>query len=176
MKNIFRRAADAGNALSIRTLFVAAALAIGAAVALGNTGAAAGEMKQSVITPADQVEWFAMIPEMGDKGPKMSVVFGDLATKGQPIGVLVEVPAGTVSPPHIHSSDYWSVVFAGEESDFDGDASNAKPLPAGSWWYQPGKDPHANKCFGPDDCVFFVYYANGMDFTVVDPETYSPQD
>lgn len=126
--------------------------------------------KEPTVTHASQVKWMPMVPELGDKGPQMAVVFGDLAAKGKPIGVLVKIPAGTVATPHTHSSDYWSVVIKGQESNFDGDASNAKPLPVGSWWYQPGKDPHDNKCFEGEDCILFTYYEKGMDISFLNSQ------
>lgn len=120
------------------------------------------------ITLANEMKWIPMVKEMGDKGPKLSVVFGDIKDNGKPIGLLVKIPAGTVSPLHTHTSSYWAVMIEGNESAFVGDVKNAKPIPPGSTWFEPGKNPHCNKCFEGKDCLFFVYYDKGWDMQLLE--------
>lgn len=115
------------------------------------------------ITLSNEMKWIPMVKELGEKGPVFSVVFGNLAEVGKPIGVMVKIPAGTVSPLHTHTSSYWAVMIEGNESAYVGDLKNVKPIPPGSTWYEPGKNPHCNKCFEGKDCLFFVYYEKGMD-------------
>ncbi|GGF22704.1 hypothetical protein [Flavobacterium limi] len=119
------------------------------------------------ITLANEMKWIPMLKEMGDKGPVFSVVFGNLADIGKPICVMVKIPAGTTSPLHTHSSSYWAVMIEGNESAYVGDVKNVKPIPPGSTWFEPGKNPHCNKCFEGKDCLFFVYYDKGMDMQLL---------
>lgn len=140
-------------------------LMLGMTLALGiSIGALAkGAAKEIVLTPASEVKWTPMDPTAGDKGPQMSVVFGDLKKKG-PVGVMMHFPAGAVPGPHTHTSDYWAVVVKGVEHDFaPGQQASAKDLPVGSWWMQPGNVPHDNACSKDGDCDIFVYMPNGFD-------------
>lgn len=135
------------------------------AVTLAGTAAYSAEQNtKPVITKADEANWIAMIPEMGAKGPTFSVVFGEPGMMGKPFGGMFRVPAGGESPAHIHTSDYWAVMVSGTESAREKTADRPMTIPAGSTWYQPAKASHLNKCMGPEDCVFFVYYPNGMDY------------
>lgn len=151
MKNMFTYAPT--------TLVAVATIALGSASAAKATDNAAPK-----ITLPKKVEWMAMIPEMGTKGPAFSVVFGKPGEIGHPFGGLFRVPAGGESPSHTHTSDYWAVMVSGTESARVTVDDTVAPIPPGSWWFQPGKAPHVNKCIGPEECVFFVYYPNGMDY------------
>lgn len=133
--------------------------------ALGVTNAARAEdtAPTKIILPAN-AKWMAMIPEMGDKGPAMSGVFGEPGIIGKPFGGMFRVPAGGESPLHTHTSDYWAVMVSGTESAREKAEDEPMQIPHGSTWFQPAKAAHINKCLGPEDCVFFVYYPNGMDY------------
>lgn len=150
---------------AVRKAMMAAAIALTAATA------ARADDQGAKITLPEKVEWSAMIPAMGKKGPAMAVVFGKPGVIGEPFGGLFRVPAGGESPSHIHSSDYWAVMLSGTESARESLKDAPRQIPPGSWWFQSGKAPHVNKCMGPEDCVFFVYYKNGMDYVPVDPAT-----
>lgn len=141
------------------------ALPLVLAVTLGGKAAFSAEGNTSpMIVRPDQTKWMAMIPEMGNKGPAFSVVFGEPGVIGKPFGGMFRVPAGGESPAHIHTSEYWAVMVSGTESAREKMEDTPMTIPAGSTWYQPAKAPHVNKCMGPEDCVFFVYYPNGMDY------------
>ncbi|NSY39326.1 DUF4437 domain-containing protein [Leisingera sp. ANG59] len=131
--------------------------------------AAAAEGAPKVTLP-DDVQWFAMIPEMGDEGPAMSVVFGELGEKGKPFAGLFRVPAGGLSPAHIHSSDYTAYMISGTESVRVKAEDEPELIPAGSVWFQPGNEVHINECMGPEDCVFYVYYPTGIDYIPTDAD------
>jgi hypothetical protein len=87
--------------------------------------------------------------------------FGDLA-RGQH-GTFIKMPAGFVSPLHIHTADYWGVVISGV-------AVNGKPgspdvqLPVGSYWLQKGGEPHITKCISPNECIFFISQNGPFDY------------
>lgn len=147
------------------------ALITAAAVAIATATVARADDQAPRITMPEKVEWSAMIPAMGKKGPAMAVVFGKPGVLGQPFGGLFRVPAGGESPSHIHNSDYWAVMLSGTESARQGAKDAPARIPPGSWWFQPGKAQHVNKCMGPEDCVFFVYYKDGMDYVPAESHT-----
>jgi len=119
-----------------------------------------------VIRPSADLKWTPLVPELGAKGPQISVVFGDL--KKGPVGILLKQPAGARPGPHTHTSDYWAVVVKGQVQDFEpGKGDAAATLAAGSWWMQPGKAAHDNHCALGSECVVFVYFPRGFDFSPV---------
>jgi Domain of unknown function (DUF4437) len=138
---------------------------------------AAPKAKEIVTTPASDVKWTPLDPKAGDKGPVMSVVFGDPKAKG-PIGFLLKVPAGFKPGPHTHTSDDYAVIITGSMHDFAaGDVDKVdegKALGPGSTWMQPGKQVHDNHCDGPDACEFFVYMPNGFDMKPYVPPPAKP--
>lgn len=141
------------------------AFAMSAIIALGATAAAhADEARAPKIVPPEAAQWIAMIPEMGNKGPAFSIVFGKPGVIGQPFGGMFRVPAGGESPLHTHTSDYWAVMVSGTESAREKAEDAPVAIVPGATWFQPAKAAHINKCMGPEDCVFFVYYPNGMDY------------
>jgi len=38
------------------------------------------------------------------------------------------------------------------------------PLPAGSYYFQQGGEPHVTKCISPDGCIFFVSQNGKFDY------------
>ncbi|MDA8520172.1 hypothetical protein [Acidovorax sp. NCPPB 4044] len=116
------------------------------------------------VTSPDSAKWIPMIPEMGTKGPSFSIVFGKPGEIGKPFGGMFRVPAGEESPLHTHTSEYWAVMISGVESAREKAGDVPASIPPGATWYQPAKAPHINKCMGPEDCLFYVYYPKGMDY------------
>jgi hypothetical protein len=84
---------------------------------------------------------------------KAAPAYGDLA-KG-PHGTFIKMPAGYVSHTHTHTEDYWAVVVSGVMVNNKPDGSDVT-LPAGSYYFQKGGEPHVSKCVGPNECIFFV--------------------
>ena len=119
-----------------------------------------------VVRPAADIKWTPLVPELGAKGPQISVVFGDL--KKGPVGLLMKQPAGARPGAHSHTSDYWAVVVSGQLQAFEpGMGSSARKLGTGSWWMQPGKAAHDNHCVDGSECVAFIYLPKGFDFAPV---------
>ena len=145
-------------------------LAATALLAIGGTAAQAEEVKvpAPVITSAQDAQWFPMIPEMGETGPAMAVVFGEPGVLGKPFGGLFRVPSGGLSPLHTHSSEYWAVMLEGTESARILTEDEAMPIAPGSYWFQPGEAVHVNECLSEEDCVFFGYFPNGLDYLPAD--------
>jgi hypothetical protein len=123
---------------------------------------ASSRAKTAMLTQADDVKWTPLVPDLGAKGPQLSVVFGD--TKKGPVGLLLKIPAGFKSGPHTHSSDYWGVVLNGTMHDYaPGTLEAAKHMEKGSWWTEPSELPHENFCSEAGDCEIFAYFPNGFD-------------
>jgi beta-alanine degradation protein BauB len=87
--------------------------------------------------------------------------YGDL---GQgPHGTFIKMPAGYVSPTHTHTEDYWAVVVSGVMVNKKPDAPDVL-LPAGSYYFQKGGEPHVTKCTSPNGCIFFVSQNGKFDY------------
>lgn len=115
-------------------------------------------------TPAAEIKWMPLVPQLGDKGPQVSVVFGDMKKKGAPIGVLITLPAGFSPGPHIHSSPYTGVVIAGEIKDTDvGGLEAGTYMTVGQRWYESANRPHDNICSPKGPCELYAYFPKGID-------------
>jgi hypothetical protein len=146
---------------TIANILTAACLA---AVAVPATAAHA-DNKPSGPLPAADAKWLPLVPELGDKGPQIQVVFGNLKKKKAPIGLLLKIPAGFSPGPHTHSSDYTGVVIYGELLDAaPGELGTAEKLTAGRRWSEPANHPHDNKCTDKGECLELVYFPKGFDF------------
>lgn len=148
---------------------MATAVTVGVLAAAGGfyAGVSAAAKKRDIVTTsAADLKWTPLDAKAGDKGPQVSVVFGDM-TKKAPIGFLLKMPAGFKPGPHTHTSDDFAVIISGNVHDFAADTDKideGKALTAGSTWMQPGKQAHDNHCDGPSECEVFVYMPNGFDF------------
>ena len=90
-----------------------------------------------------------------------AAAYGDLAHG--PHGTFIKMPAGYVSPTHMHTEDYWAVVVSGVMVNKKPDSPDV-PLPVGSYYFQKGGEPHVTKCFSPNECIFFVSKAGKFDY------------
>ncbi|HMF43754.1 MAG TPA: hypothetical protein VKQ32_23930 [Polyangia bacterium] len=132
----------------------------------GGVVAAAAKGKEIEVTPAADVKFEAMDPNDKEmKGPSFAVVFGDIKKKGQPIGILLKVPAGGVPGAHSHTSDDYAIGITGLEHDFAPGGDEGKAIGPGGHWFQPGKMVHDNKCEAKGGtCLTFIYMPKGFDF------------
>jgi hypothetical protein len=89
--------------------------------------------------------------------------YGDLS-KG-PHGTFIKMPAGFVSPVHVHTEDYWGVVVSGIAANGP-PGSKDVPLPVGSYWFQKGGESHVTKCLSPNECIFFISQSGKFDYIV----------
>lgn len=135
------------------TLLMGISLVIAAAV--GN--AAAQEMSGKMI-PHGDLEWVPMMPDT----PMQTVTLWGDPEKG-PYGALVKVPPGFEVPMHAHTGDYSGINLQGTWRRLI-EGGEWVELPAGSYVFQPGKEMHADTCFGPDECILFITQNVGRDF------------
>jgi hypothetical protein len=149
---------------------LAAAFAIGSLTAIAVPMQTAHADHKSAAKPsgpiaADTATWVPLVAELGDKGPQVQVVFGDLKKKKAPIGLLLKLPAGFTPGPHTHSSDYSGVVIYGELLDAPpGELGSAEKLTAGRRWTEAANHPHDNQCTPKGECLELVYFPKGFDF------------
>ncbi len=95
------------------------------------------------------------------KGPARSALWGD-GTK-EATGMYIRVPAGNQSYWHIHKADYHAVVLAGTVNNIES-GSEAKDLPVGSYYMQPGGNKHTTNCkAGGPDCIIYVYSVGAFE-------------
>lgn len=92
---------------------------------------------------------------------KAGPAFGDFS-KGSH-GTFLRMPAKFVSPLHNHTADYFGVVIQGVMVNAQPGKPEV-PLPAGSYYFQKGRENHVTKCISDTDCLFFVYQPDKFDF------------
>jgi hypothetical protein len=65
---------------------------------------------------------------------------------------------------HYHTSDYHLVLIQGTMKHWGGGTRepDAKPLGPGSYWFQPGKQPHGDSCLS-DECLMYLHWAGKRD-------------
>jgi hypothetical protein len=118
--------------------------------------------KPSVSTPVTALSYGSTGVSDGIHGElRAAPAYGDLAHGAH--GTFIKMPAGFVSPIHIHTEDYWGVVISGV-------AVNGLPgskdveLPVGSYWFQKGGERHVTKCISPNECIFFISQNGKFDY------------
>lgn len=78
-------------------------------------------------------------------------------------GTFIRLPAGFVSPAHTHTEDYYAVVIEGVMANDPPDAKPV-PLPAGSYYFQQGEEPHVTQCLSETGCLLFMVQPGKFDF------------
>lgn len=115
----------------------------------------------SVSIPADKLGFGAtgVKTDIGElyAGP----AYGDLSTGKH--GTFIRMPANFVSDPHIHTEDYFAVVIEGVGANGPVTGEDIA-LPAGSYWFQRGEEPHVTKCLSDTDCLFFIVQPGKFDY------------
>lgn len=116
----------------------------------------------SVSTPVTELKYGPTGITDGVHGELFAApAYGDLAHGEH--STFIKMPAGFVSPIHTHTEDYWAVVVSGVMVNKRPDEPDV-PLPAGSYYFQKGGEPHVTKCISPDECVFFMSQDGKFDF------------
>jgi beta-alanine degradation protein BauB len=117
---------------------------------------------ESVSTPVNELTYGPTGISDGVHGELTAApAYGNIATG--PHGTFIKMPAGFVSHTHTHSDDYWAVVVSGVMVNKRPDEPDVL-LPAGSYYFQKGGEPHVTKCMSPDGCVFFVNQHGKFDY------------
>jgi len=81
---------------------------------------------------------------------------------------MVELPAGTVSPPHVKSANMYSVMLRGEMVHYakDADAQAATRVGPGGFYHIPAGLEHVSACVSAEPCVAYLYQDGAFDFVV----------
>lgn len=149
--------------MKLKALIVAAlALAFGSGLAIAQQNAPhPAHEGPSVSIPASQISFFGsgVKTEKGElfAGP----AYGDLQHGRH--GTFIRMPHGFVSPLHTHTEDYFAVVIKGVGANH-APGGKVVPLPAGSYWFQKGEEPHITQCLSRQDCLFFIVQPGRFDY------------
>lgn len=130
------------------------------AVLLAALASASSAAVQVVITPFEDAK-FAPVSPTNPGGAQIAVLRGDPATG--PSDMLMKMPRSE-GLLHFHTSDYRLSVISGVMKHWtpqDGRKS-AEALGPGSYWFQPGGQPHADDCLS-DECLMFISWAGPRD-------------
>lgn len=123
-------------------------------------GAFAASGKQMVLTPFADAKFEPVDPK-NPGGARIAVLSGDPSSG--PSAMLMEFGKNT-GRMHVHSSDYHLVVLEGTmKHTVPGEVeADAPALGRGSYWFQPGNDPHADTCLS-EKCLMFITWAGKRD-------------
>ena len=128
----------------------------------GSLAASKGAM---IITPLSKAQFQPVDPKQ-PQGAQIAVLRGDPASG--PSSMLMRQVRGT-SAMHVHSSDYDLVLIKGQMKHWSPDQveRDATVLGPGSYWFQPGNEPHAGSCLS-DECLMYVQWNGKRDGRVVE--------
>ena len=110
---------------------------------------------QSANIPASQVKFL----DLG--GPQLGTVRGDSAKGAH--GSFLRLPQGFVSPPHVHTGDYYGVIVQGSVTNAE-TGQQEIVLGPGSYYFQKGKAEHLTKCLGDTACLIYINQSEAFDF------------
>jgi hypothetical protein len=115
----------------------------------------------SISIPADKITFVPTGIKTEEGELLAGLAYGDIQNGRH--GTFVRMPAGFVSPAHIHTEDYYAVVVEGVMANHAPD-SKAVPLPVGSYYFQQGEEAHVTRCLSETDCLFFIVQPGKFDF------------
>ena len=84
---------------------------------------------------------------------------------------LVELPAGTVSPPHVKTATMNGVLLQGKMVHYGSasDPNAARVMGPGSFYSIPAGFAHVSACVSAVPCVAYLYQDGAFDFIPVQP-------
>ena len=147
------------TSISRLELRLARALVVAAALATGSS-ALANPKKPMVVVPADGARYVPVDPARPDAA-QMAVLHGDPARGPSAMLLKFKKVSGVM---HVHTSDYHLLLVKGtmkHRAKGQSEAS-APPLGPGSYWFQPGGQPHADSCLS-EECVMYINWAGKRD-------------
>jgi quercetin dioxygenase-like cupin family protein len=124
----------------------------------------ADDTKRMTVVPREQAKFVPADPSRPD-GAQIAVLWGDPATG--PSAMLMKF-GKTDGALHTHTSDYHLMLLEGQMKHWVADSDRAKSpvLGPGSYWFQPGGDPHGDSCLS-DECVMFIQWSGKRDGKLV---------
>lgn len=132
-------------------------------ITLAATSVSAQQERMAVV-PYDEAKLIPIDPALPDS-TRIAVLSGNPA-KG-PSSMLMKMVRGT-GRLHVHSADYRLVIVAGEMKHRSPDQSEAVApiMGPGSYWAQPGGQPHADSCLS-DTCLMYIEWSGPRDSRAV---------
>ena len=111
-------------------------------------GGVALAQPRAVVTPRADLKW----ADAGVPGVKTATVEGDMKKGSNHF--FLSYPAGLATPVHHHSADHYVTLLTGNLV-LVADGKETKLTP-GSYFAFTGKQLHAARCEGTEDCLMFV--------------------
>ena len=138
----------------------------GCIVLVLSVGLLAASAPRMVITPIEDVRF-----KPGD--PTRANAIETIVLRGDPAAgqssMYMRMGKSTGGGLHVHTSDYDAVVIKGEAKHWQrGETeANATVLKAGSYWFQPGGQPHGDSCL-TNECIYYLQWSGKSDSRAVD--------
>lgn len=133
---------------------------LAASLATQLAAAHAQDASEGAVTLFEEAEFVPVDPARPERAA-IAVLKGDPET--EPSDMLMRMGKGE-SAMHVHSADYRLVIISGRMRHwFDEDEKeSASILGPGSYWFQPGGDPHGGECLD-DECLMFISWSGPRD-------------
>ena len=121
-----------------------------------------GLADQINLIPANDLAW-----ETTPEGVAFAPLLGDRFVESYQ--AMVQLPAGTISPPHVKSANMFGVILQGEMIHYstDTDPETAKKIGPGSFYMVPQGLAHVSACVSEVPCVAYLYQDAAFDFVPV---------
>lgn len=136
-------------------------LLIASTVALSTYSSAASAEDIKLLGPSD-FDW-----QTSPEGVAFAALEGDRFSEAYQ--ALVRLPAGTISPPHVKTSNMFGVMLDGEMIHYasDGDPDAARRMGPGTFYSIAAGTPHISACVSEVPCVAYLYQDGAFDFLPV---------
>lgn len=136
-------------------------------LASASTPTGAAPDRAMIVKAFDEVAFVPIVKSRPD-GPQIGVLRGN-PDEG-PSDMILKMPKGP-GTLHTHTADYHLTIISGEMKHWDAsnDESKVRPLGPGSYWFQPGGEPHADSCLS-DECVMFIHWSGKRDGQLYKPK------
>jgi quercetin dioxygenase-like cupin family protein len=109
------------------------------------------------------------------KNPKgIHVYFISGNPKAGAFSAMVKLPPGYNSGLHTHTADYTGIAMSAGLSHTLTKAPG-KPLPKGSYWYQPGGEAHVDACHTKAPCYMLAMFKGAVDMKPVKEPATAPK-
>jgi hypothetical protein len=130
-----------------------------ACLAAALTGVAAAE-DQMVVVRREDAKFVPLDPAHPNEA-QIAVLWGDPTKGPSAMRFRVEKYTGAL---HYHTSGYDLVLLEGQMKHWGEGQREAEvqPLGPGSYWHQPGLQPHGDSCL-TDECLMFIKWEGKRD-------------
>ena len=125
----------------------------------GSAAAAEPAKKEIVVMLAADMKWGPMDPSNPDKSPQIVPLWGDMTKEAN--GFLIKLKPGDKGMHHTHSNGYHGVTIGGAPNHLQDGDKKPTPLPAGSYWFEPGGVGHTSQCLGKEECFGLAHFTDG---------------